>query len=144
MLGIIGPVRTRIDEWWSEAVWRWLSDWLVSPGFAAIAVVVAALIAYGSARVQKRTESWWDTTRWAADHMVDGRSSNRRQVGLAVLQSLARSKGLTAEQFNVIRELTDVALDPLGDGTTEDEEARSSTGTARGLRTILRRRQGGA
>lgn len=112
-----------LHPWWNDAGWPWISDWMQSAGFAGTAAVAAAVIAFFSARSQKRRESWWETIRWSVDLALEDQDPDSRQgvVGLRVVQALAKSKHVKDDQYNVVRAVTGVFLDPKADGDETDD-----------------------
>ena len=75
-----------------------LGQWLMSPGFGGLAVVVAAVVAFwGVSRTVKvqrdanRKQQWWERARWALDLTLYD-DSTTRAVGFEVLAALAGSE----------------------------------------------------
>ncbi|WP_347352811.1 hypothetical protein [Intrasporangium sp.] len=71
----------------------WLNEWTQTPGFAGIAAVIAAVIAYRGVRRTNRNDAdlaaanqWWDQARWASERLSgDSRSA---AIGLAAFDQL--------------------------------------------------------
>lgn len=112
-----------LHPWWVDAGWPWLSGWMQSAGFAGTAAVGAAVIAFFSARSQKRRDSWWETLRWSVDLAIEDQDADPRQgvLGLRVVQALAKSRHVRDDQLNVVRAITNVILDPNADGDDTDD-----------------------
>lgn len=114
--------------------WHDFGRWLLSPGFGGAAAVLAASLAYGASRSNRRSENarareerWWEQARWAADLLLQG--DDRQALGIAALAQLVdEAPDVEAALF------ARVALEPivfpgeeveLVDGSQNDE-AQSS------------------
>lgn len=98
-------------------------QFVLSEGFGGAAAVVAALIAgffvwksvqaqRASTSVQReahRREQWWLRTQWALDHIIEGTSTDQRQVGIAAARVMAKSDFATNDE----KDLIDAALTAL-------------------------------
>jgi hypothetical protein len=97
---------------------QWVLEWLLSPGFAGAAAVLAAVIAYLAARRQAavnretaRRDQWWDRARWALDlTLID--DPECRIIGLATLGALATSEWAAEHEGDVIAAATERVLVP--------------------------------
>ncbi|MDN5795524.1 MAG: hypothetical protein L0H79_07195 [Intrasporangium sp.] len=71
----------------------WLNEWTQTPGFAGIAAVIAAVIAYRGVRRTNRNDAdlaaanqWWDQARWASERLSG--DSKSAAIGLAAFDQL--------------------------------------------------------
>lgn len=97
-------------------VWRWLSTWSRSAGFAGTAAIVAATIAYLAARQnanrQERADrkaQWWARAQWALD-LTLSEEEHARTVGFTMLDALASSEWAGEHEADIIVAITDEAL----------------------------------
>lgn len=86
-------------------VLTWLNDWTQTAGFAGVAAVIAAVIAYGGVRRSNRSAAqlaaanqWWEQARWASERLSgDDKSA---AIGLAAFAELLEAApGSTAADF---------------------------------------------
>jgi hypothetical protein len=114
-----------ISAWWLNDGWPWLAEWMKAPGFAALAAVLAAAIAYLAARNQARLNAWWQRMEWALGLYAQSDSSPAdRVVGLAAIQALQKSRLARKPEQDFVAAIVDaVTLDPLGDGAQTDDWA---------------------
>lgn len=116
----LGKVSGSPSEWWG--------DWLRSPGFAGIAAVSAALIAYFAATLTTRSQrdqaekdrservrserksQWWSRAQWALD-LMKGSDPASRAMGLRFLAALARSEWADQHEGDIVAAASGEALD---------------------------------
>jgi hypothetical protein len=77
----------------TEPMIAW-TEWVMSPGFGGFSAVVAAVIAYGAARLNAahlreatRHEQWWVRASWALDLTLSERAVDR-SAGFEALRML--------------------------------------------------------
>jgi hypothetical protein len=94
-----------------------LVHWVQTPGFAGVAAVVAALIAFVAAnrqgqitRAAHRKEQWWARAQWALDLTLSDRAENR-EIGLRTLLALAGSEWAAENEGDIIAAATAWALE---------------------------------
>lgn len=98
-------------------LWR---DFVTSPGFGGAAAVVAAVIAFGAARLTAKTheeqavedrnqryttqrkEQWWARAQWALDQVAKG----NYDIGFEVLAALAESEWAQEHESEVVQAAT--------------------------------------
>jgi hypothetical protein len=75
------------------SVLGWLNEWTQTAGFAGIAAVIAAVIAYLGVRRTNRNDAevaaanqWWDQARWASERL--GLDDQSVAIGLAAFDEL--------------------------------------------------------
>ena len=108
-----------------------LGQWLMSPGFGGLAVVVAAVVAFwGVSRTVKvqrdanRKQQWWERARWALDLTLYD-DSTTRAVGFEVLAALAGSEWASEHEAEVI----DAAVGPTLQAYEEQREDDQASDT---------------
>lgn len=116
-------------------MWRWLSTWSRSAGFAGTAAIVAATIAYLAARQnanrQERADrkaQWWARAQWALDLTLSD-DEHARTVGFTMLDALASSEWAGEHEADIIAAITDEALlviDPEDSDAAPDDEAAAA------------------
>lgn len=109
--------------WWNGDGWRWVSEWVKSPGFAGFAAVLAATLAFAGARHQARLNAWWQRIEWALNLYTRAESSEReRLTGLAAIGALQRSRLARKGEQELVRQIVDAnTLDLFGDGVQDDD-----------------------
>lgn len=112
------------EHLWLDCVWPWLSAFLQSPGFAGVAAVIAAAIAFFGVRHTARLNAWWQRAEWALDLLTRENVDDEQYVtALAALRVLQGSRLAKREEQRFLREIVDATtLDPLGDGAETDDE----------------------
>ncbi|RFA15580.1 hypothetical protein B7R22_06410 [Subtercola boreus] len=87
-------------------------EWIRSPGFAGSAAVVAAVIAFTTARKDRRQKEraerkaqWWSRAEWALNQVTD-RDDFTAQIGLNVLDALGNSEWAGEHEGDVIAAAT--------------------------------------
>ncbi|MCU4671268.1 hypothetical protein ACFQRL_01525 [Microbacterium fluvii] len=116
----LGKVSGSPSDWWG--------DWLRSPGFAGIAAVSAAVIAYVAATLTARSQrdqsekdraervrserksQWWSRAQWALDLMKESDPA-AREMGLRFLAALARSEWAGEHEGDIVAAASGEALD---------------------------------
>ncbi|MDN3311645.1 hypothetical protein QWJ90_11955 [Microbacterium oryzae] len=127
---------------WHADIWPWLSDWIATPGFAGVAAIVAALVAFAGVRRQTRLNAWWQRAEWALSLLTrEERDDVDLEVALAALRVLRQSRLAKKEEQKFVRSIVDVVvLDPAGDGTEasdEDVTVTAQTREAAPTRSVL-------
>jgi hypothetical protein len=94
-----------------------LLHWVQTPGFAGIAAVIAAVIAFVAAsrqsritREANRKEQWWARAQWALDLTLSDRAENR-EIGLRTLLALAESEWAAENEGDIIAAATAWSLE---------------------------------
>jgi hypothetical protein len=74
-------------------VLTWLNEWTRTAGFAGVAAVIAAAIAYSGVRRTNRSDAalaadnqWWEQARWASERL--SRDERSAAIGLAAFDEL--------------------------------------------------------
>lgn len=109
--------------WWNGDGWRWISEWMKSPGFAGFAAVIAATLAFAGARHQARLNAWWQRVEWALNLYTGSESSQRERItGLAAIAALQQSRLARRGEQELVRRIVDAnTLDLFGDGAESDD-----------------------
>lgn len=112
--------------WWNGDGWRWISEWMKSPGFAGFAAVIAATLAFAGARHQARLNAWWQRVEWALNLYTGSKSSQRERItGLAAIGALQQSRLARKGEQQLVRQIVDAnTLDLFGDGADDDDLRR--------------------
>lgn len=91
--------------------------WVQTPGFAGVAAVIAAVIAFIAASRQSRItreahrkEQWWARAQWALDLTLSDRAENR-EIGLRTLLALAQSEWAAENEGDIIAAATAWSLE---------------------------------
>ncbi|MEV7610052.1 hypothetical protein AB0N61_11260 [Microbacterium sp. NPDC089320] len=119
-----------VAVWWNGDGWRWISEWMKSPGFAGFAAVVAATLAFAGARHQARLNAWWQRIEWALNLYTGSNSSQRERItGLAAIAALQQSRLARRGKQEFVRQIVDAnTLDLFGDGADDDDLRTISAG----------------
>lgn len=112
--------------WWHGDGWKWISEWMKSPGFAGFAgfaAVMAATLAFAGARHQARLNAWWQRIEWAMNLYTGSQNSqNERITGLAAIAALQQSRLVRKDEQKFVRHIIDAnTLDLFGDGAERDD-----------------------
>lgn len=127
-----------MERW--EVAFQWLSEFVKSPGPAALAAVLAACIAYAAARhtaVRAARDSeiqrWWENARWATDRLMATYSSAGDFGGDAAAASAIVALGYLGENAPT-RVMEAFVLGVLSGVATHDdnEECETASGSEGG------------
>jgi hypothetical protein len=93
----------------------------VFTGVVALIVGALAFAAASAGVMQKwradRREHWWARTQWAFDKLADDEES--RTIGLLVLVRQATSRLADEEDWKMLEDIADLALDEADEGTED-------------------------
>ncbi|WP_336645030.1 hypothetical protein [Microbacterium sp. USHLN186] len=138
----------RIAVPWQSQVWPWLTEFLQSAGFGALAAVLAAVIAFIGVRRQTRLDAWWQRAQWALELLTRReREASDEVIALAALRVLRTSRLAKREEQRFLRAVVDEYVlspqeqDALDDGespgASQDAVIRSGSGGI--LERVIRR-----
>lgn len=109
---------------WQSQVWPWLTDFLQSAGFGALAAVLAAVIAFIGVRRQTRLDAWWQRAQWALELLTRvGGERTDDVVALAALRALRTTRLAKREEQRFLR----AVVDEYVFSSRWDDEARADT-----------------
>ena len=119
----IAEWRESVALWWYGDGWRWIGEWMKSPGFAGFAAVLAATLAFSGARHQARLNAWWQRIEWALNLYTGSSSSQSERItGLAAIGALQQSRLARKDEQEFVRHIVDAnTLDLYGDGAEDDD-----------------------